>query len=94
MNRKNTAATDGLIGAVQGVVHIEGLAKGSDLPSAIFGFERVELRGAGGNCMTRNFMICTLHQMLDLSCQEDLTGGACGSHRKEQKRVNIYDTVT
>ena len=45
MNRKNTAATDGLIGAVHGVVHIEGLSKGSDLPSEIFGFEGVEVRG-------------------------------------------------
>jgi hypothetical protein len=49
----------------------------------MYGLERVEVRGAGGNCMTRNFMICTLHQILDLPYQEDGTGGACGSHKKE-----------
>ena len=74
--------------------HIEGRAKGSELPSEIFGLERVEVRRAGGNCMTRYFMICTLHQMLVLSYQEDWTGGACGSHKKEQKRVNSFDAVT
>jgi len=51
---------------------------------------RKKWREAGEDWIKRNFIACTLHQMLlDYQIKEDAIGGACSTYGKDEKWISI-----
>jgi hypothetical protein len=59
----------------------------------IFGPKRKEM--AGGHCIMRSFITCTLHQVLLLSRQiNDEMGGACSTYGRDEKCIQYFSLKT
>jgi hypothetical protein len=57
----------------------------------VFGRKREEVMQAGEDYIMRNFITCTLHQIL-LGCQvkEDEVGGSCSKRGKNEKCIHNF----